>query len=190
MRSDKQVSILTSARELFWKYGFRKVSVEEICLEAGVSKMTFYRHFPNKTELAKRMFDQIYEDGNRKFMEIIDEKSTPEDKLHKILMLKFNETNNVSREFLQDFYSNRESELSEYVNNLIKEAWQKVLDAFRKAQADGTFRADFKPEVMLLMSDYFISMVNDPAISALYDSTQELLMEISKLFVYGIAAHK
>ena len=51
--SSKSLDILNTARQLFWKHGIRRVSVEEVCREAGVSKMTFYRSFPNKIELAK-----------------------------------------------------------------------------------------------------------------------------------------
>jgi AcrR family transcriptional regulator len=190
MPSDKRSVIVAAARELFWKYGFRKVSVEEICQKAGISKMTFYRHFPNKTELAKRIFDKLFDDAYIRFIEILAEKSSPEEKLQKILMMKVEETTNISRDFLQDFYSMREPELAEYMNSRTQQAWQNVLEGFKKAQADGTFRSDFKPEIMLLMSNYFVNMMNDPAIMALYDSPQELLMEISKLFVYGIAPHK
>lgn len=190
MSSDKRTVIVAAARELFWKYGFRKVSVEEICQKAGLSKMTFYRHFSNKTELAKRIFDKIFDDAYLQFMEILEQNSSPEEKLQKILMMKVEETNNISRDFIQDFYSMREPELAEYMNSRTQQAWQNVLEGFRKAQADGTFRADFKPEIMLLMSNYFVNMMNDPSIIVLYSSPQELLMEISKLFVYGIAPHK
>ncbi|MBN1927463.1 MAG: helix-turn-helix transcriptional regulator, partial [Prolixibacteraceae bacterium] len=53
LETDRANQILQSAKKLFWKYGIRKVSIDEICREAGVSRMTFYRLFKNKIELAK-----------------------------------------------------------------------------------------------------------------------------------------
>ncbi len=41
-------AILKSALRLVAKRGFRAVSVNEIAAEAGVGKMTLYRHWPNK----------------------------------------------------------------------------------------------------------------------------------------------
>ena len=41
-------AILKSALRLVSKRGFRAVSVNEIAAEAGVGKMTLYRHWPNK----------------------------------------------------------------------------------------------------------------------------------------------
>ncbi|WP_372931944.1 TetR/AcrR family transcriptional regulator, partial [Mariniphaga sediminis] len=55
-KSKKYLEIMKTARELFWKHGFRRVTIQEICEKAGVSKMTFYKHFPNKIDLAKTVF--------------------------------------------------------------------------------------------------------------------------------------
>jgi AcrR family transcriptional regulator len=41
-------AILKAALRLVGKHGFRAVSVNEIAAEAGVGKMTLYRHWPNK----------------------------------------------------------------------------------------------------------------------------------------------
>ena len=44
----KYNQILTKGKELFWKYGIKRVAIEEICKQAHVSKMTFYKYFKNK----------------------------------------------------------------------------------------------------------------------------------------------
>lgn len=46
----KQQFILSAGKELFWKHGVKRVTVEEICVQASVSKMTFYKFFMNKRE--------------------------------------------------------------------------------------------------------------------------------------------
>ena len=44
--------LFSTAKNLFFKFGLRRVSVEEICKKASVSKMTFYRNFNNKEHIA------------------------------------------------------------------------------------------------------------------------------------------
>jgi AcrR family transcriptional regulator len=44
-------AILRSALRLVTKHGFRAVTVNEIAADAGVGKMTIYRHWPNKAAL-------------------------------------------------------------------------------------------------------------------------------------------
>lgn len=40
--------ILTSAEKLFSQLGYSTASVDDICVDAGVSKGAFYHHFPSK----------------------------------------------------------------------------------------------------------------------------------------------
>ena len=49
----KQEQILKAAKELFTKYGFKKVSMDEIANETGVTKKTVYSYFSSKEELLK-----------------------------------------------------------------------------------------------------------------------------------------
>jgi len=41
-----------TAYELFSRHGIRAVGVDTICARSGVAKMTLYRHYPSKDELA------------------------------------------------------------------------------------------------------------------------------------------
>jgi AcrR family transcriptional regulator len=43
--------ILDAASELFYAEGFRAVSAEKIIARVGITKVTFYRHFPSKDDL-------------------------------------------------------------------------------------------------------------------------------------------
>jgi AcrR family transcriptional regulator len=49
-RSPKQKLFQTAAR-LFYRHGYRAVGVDSIASEAGIGKMTLYRHYPSKDEL-------------------------------------------------------------------------------------------------------------------------------------------
>lgn len=73
VKNKKYLEIQKTSRELFWKHGFRRVTIQEICEKAGVSKMTFYKYFPNKIELAKTIFTNEVEEGTEKFNRLIEE---------------------------------------------------------------------------------------------------------------------
>ena len=49
----KEEQILNAAKKLFTNYGFKKVSMDEIASEAGVTKKTVYTYFSIKVELLK-----------------------------------------------------------------------------------------------------------------------------------------
>lgn len=51
-RSAARERLLSTAAGIFYAEGIRTVGVERIIAEASVTKATFYRHFPSKTDLA------------------------------------------------------------------------------------------------------------------------------------------
>jgi AcrR family transcriptional regulator len=47
-KQKKRIQITETAIRLFSQFGTKRVTIEEICRTAGVSKVTFYKHFKNK----------------------------------------------------------------------------------------------------------------------------------------------
>ncbi len=43
--------LMEKSEELFFKYGYNGVSVDQIAMEAGISKMTLYKYFHSKEDL-------------------------------------------------------------------------------------------------------------------------------------------
>lgn len=50
--------ILLSAEELFFRYGVKSVTMDEIARELGISKKTIYQHFPDKDELVFQVVEK------------------------------------------------------------------------------------------------------------------------------------
>jgi AcrR family transcriptional regulator len=183
----KYNAMMQTAHDLFWKHGFKRVTIEEVCRKANISKMTFYKYFPNKFELAKAVFDVVLEDGLAKFKSLMTEDLSVNERIRGILMLKMEGTTNVSHEFIQDFYRNPELGLSSYIEQKTKEYWQNIIEDFRTGQNKGWFREDFKPEIILFAGQKLIELANDERILQLYNNPQELIMEMANLIAYGIS---
>lgn len=179
--------LMHTAKELFWKYGFKRVSIEEICEKSGVSKMTFYRHFANKTEIAKAVFDEEVQSGVNAFRNILNTpKFTTDQKMKMIISLKMNGSYDISKEFLQDFYSNPELGLKEYIEERSRAVWGEMLEDFRKAQRKGVFRKDFKPELFFHFAQKMADLINNKQMLELYGSPQSLMVELTNMMLYGI----
>ena len=65
------MDVLERVRELFFKYGVRSVSMDDICRDLGISKKKLYQFFKNKhdlvsklLELERRNFEIIFEKHN------------------------------------------------------------------------------------------------------------------------------
>jgi AcrR family transcriptional regulator len=60
--------IMETAQRLFYRDGFRAVGIDTIIAEAGVAKMSLYRHFPSKDDLIVAHL----EESNRQYWEWLD----------------------------------------------------------------------------------------------------------------------
>ncbi len=54
--------ILDIAERLFFRFGYQRVTTEEIAREAGVSKRTLYEMFPAKSDIVLRSFERAEKD--------------------------------------------------------------------------------------------------------------------------------
>jgi AcrR family transcriptional regulator len=186
IRGKKEIELLNKGTELFMKHGIKRVSIEEICRESGVSKMTFYKYFENKTALLTVIIEEMIEKSLTEFREILYSELPVEKKLAGILELKAKGTQNFSEEFIKDVYGESNPELKNLMLQLSLKSWNEISKDFRIAQTKGWFRKDFNPELMLKMTFQLIPLMTDPALLEEYKTPQNIIMEISRFFTYGI----
>ena len=100
--SKKQQQLIMAAGELFHRHGMRRVTIEEICREAGVSKMTFYKYFTDKWNIARSVLDLLFDEGIKHFYEMLHEATPFPQKLEMIFTLTTNRVHAVGEAFLND----------------------------------------------------------------------------------------
>lgn len=81
-----QNHILEEARKLFFRKGYRRVTVDEIASAMSISKKTIYKHFSSKKEILEKTFDLYKENITKDINRILENQdlSFPE-KLKKVL---------------------------------------------------------------------------------------------------------
>jgi AcrR family transcriptional regulator len=182
----KRDQILRTGKDLFWKYGFRRVTVEEICSEAGVSKMTFYKYFSNKMELVLTIMKDFGNASLDQYRALMDSDIPYTDKVLGMIELKREQTRAMSNEFFRDYTLHADPEMTEYFEKLAAGTFRMFVDDIRKAQQEGEIRKDLKVEFVLYFLNHISEMVQDEQLLAHYESPQELALEIINFFFYGI----
>ena len=182
----KYIQVINTARDLFCKHGIRRVTVEEICVEAGVSKMTFYKFFTNKVDLVKHLLVYIYEDGLLQYRSIMDSDKPYSEKVTELIKMKIEATNDMSHEFLNDYYSMMDTDLKDFIQELTEKNNSIILADFIIAQEAGNIRKDLKPEFIIYFMSHLATLVKDQALNDLYPDPQEMIREVMNVFFYGI----
>ena len=189
-QSGKFEAIVSSAKSLFWKHGIRRVTIEEICQDAGVSKMTWYKYFSNKTAIAKYLIEDMFESGIKAYKEIYHSDISYEEKVKKMLDLKMSNSHEMSQELLDDIYKNQDEELSETIETIKKRMIGIYLDDIREAQKIKEIRDDVKPEFMLYFLNNLTEMLTDQRLVSIYSNPQQMISEVMTFFFYGIMPRK
>lgn len=184
--SPKYSDIIKTAYKLFWKHGIRRVSIEEVCREANVSKMTFYRFFSNKAELGQVVIDKIIDESIEKYREIMSRDISFEEKMKEQLLLKFEGTKEISAEFINDVFSNEKLGLKEHWLKRADEFSHEVRRDLSVAQEQGIIRKDLKLDFVFYLNNKAAEIFSDPKLLEMYSSMQELIMEYANLIFYGI----
>jgi len=182
--------ILVAAKELFWKYGFKRVTIEEVCREAKVSKMTFYKHFKNKIDLVKKIYELEVKKGMQKYRSIMDSEIPFVEKVEKSMELKREQTENLSQEFYDDILKSDIDELKEMFNKAIQNNIQIILNDYIQAQKKREIRKDIKPEFILYFMNHMMEMAKDQRLSGIYSNPNEMIMELNNFFFYGVLPRK
>ena len=130
---EKRENIIVSARELFNKYSFDKVSMDEIAKKAGVTKKTIYHHFRDKQELFQYFISEELEKMRKKieatekkkesFLEKISEDlnnilAVSKDNQLLINLIREKESENFHN---QDFFKVYETRIVSYLEKKIDE---------------------------------------------------------------------
>jgi AcrR family transcriptional regulator len=180
----KKEQIVSTGDRLFSRYGLRRVTVEEICREAGVSKVTFYKYFGNKLELFKHIWtgwsDEIYE----RLQEMERGGASFAERMRAIVEYKVELTSRMNPEFIEDLIQSGH-ELEKFIVELRENTMKRFLDFVSNAKASGEMR-DVRPEFLLAVLNMFGELIKNKDLRRQYPDDVEFIREINDFFFFGI----
>lgn len=179
-------SLLKNARELFWKHGIKRISVEEICQSSSVSKMTFYRYFENKIAIAENILNTELPEKIAEYRRLMDQEIPFEKKVQQMISQKQKNAAGVSQEFLHDIYSNDILILKHIVDKFSKKMQGMVEHDFLEAQKNGEIRNDMNVHAILYLMQDMRLKIEDPVLQGMYDKPEDLILDMTRFFFYGI----
>lgn len=188
--SKSKKKILDAAKDLFWKFGLRKISVEDICSTAEISKMTFYRHFENKIDVAKILLQQFIDEGMDAYFEIMKMEIPYPQKIKLLIELKHKRSEGLSFEFIKDIYQKTDSGLFEIFERYTSDALKTLENDLLEAQKQGWVRQDLKVSFIIYMLNTMNVKMQDPAFLAFFETPDEAITELTNFFFYGIMSNE
>ncbi|HAD26267.1 MAG TPA: TetR family transcriptional regulator [Alphaproteobacteria bacterium] len=156
----KRDQLIKTALELFYRDGFKATGIDKILAEAGVAKMTLYKHFPSKEALicaVLRRRDEEFRDWAMKYVET--HAATPRERLLALFDAHYNWFS--ERNFRGCLFLNAAAEFAGNTESITAIALEhkKLLHGYIRglASATGAHNPDELADWLLLLLDGAIS---------------------------------
>lgn len=176
-RTNKKKQIVDAAETLFNRYGSKRVTVEEICRKASVSKMTFYKHFANKVALVRHIRDVYVEEGFRKFDEIKALDLPFAQKIDHMTRWKVEFGTRINADFIREMVS---------IDDVIAGAKRRFLNNLVDARNNGEIRDDIDPEFLWMVTEKLSELVKEGTWKEVFSDFSEYQYQARTLIFYGL----
>ncbi len=186
MKLTKKEQIEVKAKELFWKHGFKKVTIDEICKKANVSRKTFYTFYENKNALVLFILNETIENMKSENMKVFECDISFGEKM-KIMLdkkLKFSET--ISLEFIADLYSPEASEVHDYFHKFMKESTDISREFFRLAQEKGEMNPNLDLDFVMWIIQKLGELCSTPELINMFPDAESMTKQLAEYALYGI----
>ena len=175
--SKKCKQLIETAKDLFFKHGVKRITIEEICKKANVSKVTFYKYFSNKDELVRYIRDELISHGFSKYDEINELDIGFPEKVELITKWRIDFFSNIKSEFIEDILS---------TDDTIEEMKRRYLKNIEAAQIKGEVRKDISPELIWLVTEKLNELVRDGSWKKVFSDYSVFQKQLRRMYFYGL----
>jgi AcrR family transcriptional regulator len=154
--------IISKAREQFFRYGVKSITMDDIARELGISKKTIYQHFEDKDAIVHQLMVAEMANDICEWDELDGSSDNVIEKIVKsmdIIRQAFAEINPTAFFDIKKYHPKTWELFQEHKQNFIMESIRKEL---LQGIEQGFFRADIKVEILVRMRLEQIEIGFDP----------------------------
>ena len=186
MKLTKKEQIEHTAKDLFWKHGFKKVSIDEICKKATVSRKTYYTFYENKNALVIFIYNKVVDEAYGIYEGVVESDLSFSEKLEKIFNYKLEFTKNISIEFISDFYNPDAGELTALFNETVERSMKFMRNFLNIAQKNGDINQDLSLDYIMFMMQKAIDLCGTQELLSMFPDVNTLTRQVTQSIIYGI----
>ncbi len=183
--------IMDRASRIFLEQGFRNVTVEELCRIVPVSKVTFYKYFPNRDALVEVLLDECFSEAElamvENFRSCKDVEEIIETHYHLTIDLFISR---VSARMMEDIQSQM-PQTWKRIEAMRKAEGKQLIKLFKRGQAEGSIRKSLDTVTMSKLFEEIMENIFRPDFLVAKDLTlNQVATTLKSVILYGIIEQK
>ena len=179
--------ILAEAEQLFWKYGVRSVTMEDIAKPLGISKKTIYQHFTDKEDILYQVMQAKIAQDQSEMSCMAIETANPIEELMMVMEMMRKNQHHVSPNLLIDIKRHYPHASALFRLHMDQHIMKSILENIQKGISQGLYRDDIDPSILARMRVEQIELAfNNDFFPANQYSMLDVQRELIHHFVRGM----
>ena len=183
--------IIEKAGDMFWHYGARSVTMDDIARELSISKKTIYQYFRDKNELVRVVTHHSMEEERLKGENIFEVSEDAIDELHMISQYMRDHMDSINPAWLFDLQKYHKDAWNIYLDYKQNVFQGLIANSIKRGIDEGYFRPEINAEILATFRIEQIEMAfNDAVFPRSKFDFKEVQLQLLELFVNGIITDK
>ena len=191
MKNEELKGILERVQCLYFKYGIKSVTMDDVAHELRISKKTLYEHFKDKADLVEKVFVHFHNKHEEKICDIQNQKLNAIEQLLEI--------NWIVKELLKEYNPSVDYDLQKYYPALYRKISREegdrlfylIVENVRQGKKEDIYRKDVKEEIIAKVYVYQVeNVMNSQAVPIEELLSEEFYNEIFIYHIRGVANEK
>lgn len=189
--TQSQNKIIEGSRELFYRYGIRRVTMDDIARHLGVSKKTLYTSFTDKNHLITALAEIDFKKHDQEMVQIRKSSANAIDEIVQNMRYMSGIFNGMNTNLIFDMQRYHHTAWKLYMDFKSRCVATTILTNINRGIKEGLYRSDFNIKVLSQLRIAELDIAFNPE---LYPSDKfnivEVQIELLKHFIMGIATLK
>jgi len=180
MTDDARDRVVAESQRLFFQFGFRRITMDEISRNLRMSKKTLYVLFPSKKDLVRAVVDSILEPNLAKISTLIQDEKTVAGFFSGSLAVFRELSQSISEPMMSDMRTM--PDIWRNVESRRLAVLMRIKDVLERGKRTGEIRPDLHTDLFLRIYIQIVNAVGNPAMM------MELNLKPSEMAdqVYGV----
>ncbi|GAA4449545.1 TetR/AcrR family transcriptional regulator [Nibrella saemangeumensis] len=140
--------ILTEAEGLFWKYGVKSITMDDIARQLGISKKTIYQHFEDKEDIVFQVVKDKLDRDEEEFQCQFRGAGNPVEEILRVSELLRQHAVTVNPSMVLDVQRHYPKAWAVFLKHKEQYILTSIQDNLRRGVQEGLYRPDIDIEVM------------------------------------------
>lgn len=188
---DPKERIVSETRDLFFKYGVKSITMDDVAKHLSISKKTIYQYFKDKDDLVATIATAHLESNEKFIKEIATTAIDPVDEVLKISEFVKQSLQNLGSHILYDvekFHPKAWKIFLEHKEKCIKHS---LVENLKKGIEKGLYRSDIDLEIISILRLEEIQMSFNPFLFPVQKfDLRNVQLQFLEHFLYGICTLK